>query len=255
MSAASLDCDVIVDVRLPPRATHSSAWAARLRAAVEGDESDYPDLLNDIGRLARRVARRLLARCSCGDAIVEDIVQETLMAVHIKRRSWDYGRPVEPWAAAVAHNKAVDAIRRAKTSRETKLDGLEDDLIAPRDFAPEARGDVEKLLATLKPRQREIVTAVMLREEPVADVARRLSMTDVAVRVALHRAVKAMGAFVGRSDDPLNSRAESAGVSTRRCVQERPAKASSRLRSRPVVNAFESSSMSATQLAGATWAP
>jgi RNA polymerase sigma-70 factor (ECF subfamily) len=197
MNGATLDCDA--DATPAGKTTHPSLWAVRLRAAIDGDESGYPDLLDDIGRLARKVARNQVARWNYGESIVEDIVQETLIAVHCKRDSWDCARPVEPWAATLARNKAIEAMRRARIGREAKLEDLEEDVVAPPDPAPETRGDVERLLSRLKPRQKDIVTSVMLREEPVAEVARRLSMSEIAVRVAMHRAVKSMGAAVGAS--------------------------------------------------------
>ena len=42
----------------------------------------------------------------------EDIVQDALLAMHLKRDTWDDSQPLEPWLRAIAHHKMVDHLRR-----------------------------------------------------------------------------------------------------------------------------------------------
>jgi RNA polymerase sigma-70 factor (ECF subfamily) len=185
--------------RAPRRCRPESEWTAGMRAAIGGDEAAYRGLLGDVGALARDVARRLVARFDFGEAIVDDIVQETLLAVHVNRETWDGARPVMPWAATIARNKTIDELRRSKAARCAPIDDFIDDLAAPASTEPDARMEVERLIAGLGPRQREIVVSIALREESIADVASRLAMSNVAVRVAFHRSLRAM-ADAFRSD-------------------------------------------------------
>ena len=57
------------------------------------------------------------------------------------------------------------------------------------------RQDVIRLLDHLKPRQRDIVRSISIDGHSIQDVARRLDMSEVAVRVALHRAIKLLAAL------------------------------------------------------------
>src|SRR5579864_5017097 len=69
-------------------------WSCRMRAAIAGNDAPYRRLLEDTRRLARNVAKGMIFRSEVADAIVEDVAQETLIAVHIGRHSWDPSRSV-----------------------------------------------------------------------------------------------------------------------------------------------------------------
>ena len=63
----------------------------------------------------------------------------------------------------------------------------------------ERYSDARKLMETPAPRQRDIVTSISLDGKSISETAKRLSMSEVAVRVALHRALKSLGAAWRRS--------------------------------------------------------
>jgi RNA polymerase sigma-70 factor (ECF subfamily) len=159
-----------------------------MRSALAGDQAAYRRLLTEITPHVRAVARRNLG---AGSADVEDIVQETLLAVHLKRGTWDPSLPFTPWLSAVVRHKAIDALRRRGGRAEVTIDGFEDTLAAPLDDGAVGL-DVETALASLDPRQRAIVEQVSLHGRSAAEVGAALEMTEGAVRVALHRALKAM---------------------------------------------------------------
>src|SRR5271155_5535125 len=87
-------------------------WAPMMRAALAGDEAAYRRLLEEIGRVVRVKARGALSRARVGDADIEDVVQETLLAIHLKRQTWDGGLRLAPWGNAIARHKIIDAMRR-----------------------------------------------------------------------------------------------------------------------------------------------
>ena len=159
---------------------------------MDGDARAYRRLLEDVGRLARKVAARVVSSRNCPHEMIDDAVQETLLAVHQILPAWDRTRPLETWVVAVARNKAIDAIRLARFHRLRPLDEF-DEAIAPGfASAPEAHIDVSRLIGRLSPRGRAIVEAIVYRDEAIADVAARFSMSAGAVRVAFHRATKTM---------------------------------------------------------------
>jgi RNA polymerase sigma-70 factor, ECF subfamily len=157
-------------------------WAGMMHAAVAGDQTIYRRLLEEIGRSVRTMARSAFARARAGDADVEDVVQETLLAIHLKRDTWDGGLRLAPWVAAIARHKIIDAMRR-RGARRFPPTAAED---------PHARSDAERLIAQLAPRQRDIVRSISLEGQSIAATAERLAMTEGAVRVALHRSLKAL---------------------------------------------------------------
>ena len=165
-----------------------------MRAALGGDEAAYRRLLADIGRAIRPAIRAALARSRLGDADIEDVVQETLLAIHLKRQTWDASEKLTPWVFTIARYKTIDAMRRRGVRRAEPIEDFEAVLAAPETPDPHQRSDVERLMETLSPRARDIVKSISLEEQSITTTATRLGMTEVAVRVALHRALKSLAA-------------------------------------------------------------
>ena len=183
----------------PIKGSLDDPWSRMMTASIAGDEGAYRRLLEDIGRSVRAMARGAFARAGVGDADVEDAVQETLLAIHLKRHTWDPEQPLAPWVYAIARHKVIDALRRRGRRKVEPLENFEEFLAAPEAEDPHALSDARKLLETLAPRQRDIVTSISLDGQSIAATAKRLSMSEVAVRVALHRALKSLGAAWRRS--------------------------------------------------------
>lgn len=168
-------------------------WAAWMTAAMAGDTAAYRRFLVAVTPYLRAVARHRcrIAGVSEGDA--EDVVQEVLLAIHLKRGTWDASRPIGPWLAAIVRNKVIDTLRRRGRHVTVPIDDVIDTLRAP-NGAPDAGGggEIDGLLAGLKVRQRDIVKAISIEGVSVRETAGRLGMTEGAVRVALHRALKTL---------------------------------------------------------------
>src|SRR5580658_9924466 len=101
-------------------------WSRMMKAAIAGDEGVYRGLLEDIGRSVRAMARAAFTRARVGDADIEDAVQETLLAIHLKRHTWDPGQKLAPWVHAIARHKIVDTLRRRGTRRFEPLEDFQD---------------------------------------------------------------------------------------------------------------------------------
>jgi RNA polymerase sigma-70 factor, ECF subfamily len=169
-------------------------WAVLMKAAMAGNEAVYRRLLEEIGRAVRARARGAFQRSRLGDADVEDVVQETLLAIHLKRHTWDPSQKLAPWVAAIARHKIIDAMRRRGARRAEPIEDFEDILAAPVEEDPHTLSDAKRLVDALPERQRDIVQSISLDGQSIAATATRLAMTEVAVRVALHRALKSLGA-------------------------------------------------------------
>ena len=115
-------------------------WAALLAAAQAGDSRAMARFLTQVTPLIRAVVRargRSLPR-----DLHEDVVQEVLLAIHLKRDSWQPDTPLRPWLYAVTRYKVIDAFRR-RGSRvhlpihdfaEIMADSRTDDPTAARDL-------------------------------------------------------------------------------------------------------------------------
>ena len=167
-------------------------WATMMRAALAADEVVYRRLLEEIGRAVRPMARGAFSRARVGDADVEDVVQETLLAIHLKRQTWNGGQKMAPWVNAIARHKIIDAMRRRGVRRWEPIEDFEAVLAAPEVEDPHTRSDVERLMEALPARSRDIVKSISLDGQSIGATAARLEMTEVAVRVALHRALKSL---------------------------------------------------------------
>ncbi len=177
----------------------SEEWATLMRAALAGDAASYRRLLTALTPALRAFARRTLAAAGRDAAEAEDVVQETLLALHLKRQTWDPAMPFGPWVRAIARHKAMDVLRRSGRRGEVPLDGLEE-LLAQDETAAEgelATRDAERIAATLNGREREVVEAVCLSGASTKEAGLRLAMSEGAVRVALHRALKRLAAAYG----------------------------------------------------------
>jgi len=178
-------------------AAREADWSDWMRAALDGDAAAYRRLLDALTPVLRAGARRGLTRAGVGTADVEDVVQETLLALHLKRHTWDRAQPLMPWVVTVARHKLVDGLRRRGRRIELPVGDFEEILAAPEERDPTEAGDVDRLLGRLAPRQRDIVRSITVEDRSIAATADRLGMTEGAVRVALHRGLKALAAFSG----------------------------------------------------------
>lgn len=172
--------------------------AELMRAALHGDERAYADFLRRAAQLVRgSVARRLRPVWPSG---VEDVVQETLLAVHLKRQTWRVDAPVLPWLAAIARYKAIDACRRRGVRIEIPIEDFAEVLAGPDTAAAaEDTQHIEVAVKTLSGGQQRVVRAIALEGRSIKETAAALDMKEGAVRVAFHRGLGAIAQRFGRS--------------------------------------------------------
>ncbi len=163
-----------------------------MRAGNAGDADSYRRLLLQLTPVLRAGARRGLARAGMADTDAEDVVQETLLAVHLKRQSWDEGAPFGPWLRAIARHKMIDTLRRRGRRIDLPLDDFYETLAGGESESSMLIADVDRHLECLPAGQRNVVRAIAVDGASIDETAARLSMINGAVRVALHRALRAL---------------------------------------------------------------
>jgi RNA polymerase sigma-70 factor, ECF subfamily len=182
-------------VNLPRELSSSVAWmdfeaelAPLWKRAQAGDEAAYREALEAIAaRLRGYFARRLLSV----PHEVEDLVQETLLALHLRRGTHDAELPVSNWVYAIARHKLVDLWRR-RSRREALHEPLDEtaSLHFPLREELPARRDLEVLLGTLPEAQRLAIRLIKIEGLSVAEASQRSGVTVSALKVRVHRGLK-----------------------------------------------------------------
>lgn len=181
-----------------PAATRLRESEERLRAlflsGLEGDAKAYQVFLKDLSSHLRAFFRRRLS--SLPDE-VEDLVQETLIAVHSQRHTYRRTLPLTAWVHAIARYKLVDLFR-SRAARDVLNDPWDDELqiLAASDIdAADARRDLATLLDSLPEGQRLPIVHMKLQGLSVIETAQATGMSESAVKVGVHRGLKALAAL------------------------------------------------------------
>ncbi len=171
-------------------AEQGDEWAPLLAAANAGDARAYAEFLQAVTPVLRGIVRAKGA--SLGAAGCEDVLQEVLLAIHLKRHTWEPGHPVRPWAYAIARYKVIDAFRARGRRIDLAIDDFADVLAAEAGPDPTEAADMDKMIGLLDRRSATIVRKIGLEGVSVAETGAALTMSEGAVRVALHRALKTL---------------------------------------------------------------
>lgn len=163
---------------------------------VAGDEAAAREMVERLWPQVIRIVRRHLPRRSSE----EDLAQEVFMKMFARLDQWRADMPLEHWVSRVAVNTCLDALRWHKRRPELRwadlseseaemLDNvLHDDSEASSGDAIAARELAHKLLETLKPADRLVLTMMDMEGRSVADVQRATGWSATLVKVRAFRA-------------------------------------------------------------------
>lgn len=171
-------------------------WEDLLARANDGDGAAFARFLRLVSPTLRAIIRARGANLPRDQQ--EDILQEVLLAIHLKRQTWMRGSPVRPWLYAVTRYKVIDAFRRRGSSIHLPLDDFIEILPDEATGAPLAARDADRMLGMIDSRSASLVRAVKLDGETPEAAGRHLGLNAVAARVALHRAMKRLGQIAER---------------------------------------------------------
>jgi RNA polymerase sigma-70 factor (ECF subfamily) len=158
-----------------------------MTGGLGGDAAAHSALLRALVPLLRSFYGR---RMRGAEADIEDLVQETLIAVHERRATYDRERPFTPWLYAIARYRLIDHQRRR---REVPVEDL-DTILAAEGFEDvlAARMDVERLLESLPPKQARAIRDTHVEGLSVSEAARGAGIGESDVKVSVHRGLKAL---------------------------------------------------------------
>lgn len=169
-------------------------WTDLMRSAISGDGAAYHRLLKAVTPVLRAAARRGLARAGQPLDQSEDIVQDILLAVHLKRHTWDANAPFAPWLFAIARNKLIDTLRRRGKRIFVNIDDFAETLAEQPAADTVPPGEVAARLSSLSARQRDVLQSIAVESASIKDTAAKFAISEGAVRVALHRALASLTA-------------------------------------------------------------
>ncbi len=162
-------------------------WAALMASAQKGSEVDYRQLLSELSEAIKHYLFSRIGR----QHFIEDCVQESLIAIHQARHSYDPRRRFRPWLFAIVRHKAIDTLRRQRGQQQLdrQQEVLQTDPQQDTDRKIEDYITHGRLMACLTPEHREALTLTKFIGLSNAEAATRLSISESAVKVRVHRAI------------------------------------------------------------------
>ncbi|HEY1746914.1 MAG TPA: sigma-70 family RNA polymerase sigma factor [Xanthobacteraceae bacterium] len=193
----------MVKVEPQNRSADDLRRSAQMASAQAGDRAAYETLLRECVPLIKSIADRQGVPPDHAD----DVVQDVLLTIHRARQTYDPARSFNGWLRIIAERRSIDVLRRVGRQRSREihaplaLESFADesaDLPRSSHDAP-ATKRVHAALATLPKRQREAVQILVLQDQSLAEAALLTRRSKGALKVNLHRGLKALrGLFAGK---------------------------------------------------------
>jgi len=163
-----------------------------LQRSFDGDHAAYREFLKLLSEILRAYLRRQLFRVGRAEHDAEDLVQEALLAIHARWHTFERDVPVTAWARAIARYKLIDFLRKSTNgARNLSLDDIEETAVTDGTAIDDALS-VVKLVAVLPEKLRRSLKLVRLNGLSTKEAAAATGMSEAAIKVNVHRGVKAI---------------------------------------------------------------
>ncbi|WNC71970.1 RNA polymerase sigma factor [Thalassotalea psychrophila] len=177
----------------------SYRWSTLMVSAQAGNESDYQQLLSELANVIHAYLRKRLGNQN----FIEDCVQESLLAIHKARHTYDPKRPFRPWFFTIVRHKMIDYLRHKKTFRKIIEHHQQEEEIRNQGVQPnmlEHSIDNGSLLNALPTQYKEVLTLTKLLGFTGAETAKQLGISESAVKVRVHRAINKLRQIIEAED-------------------------------------------------------
>lgn len=193
-SIRPLSGDKMMDIR-----SEEPELRALMLGGLDGDEAAHRALLVRLSIHLRAYFKGQLARIGKTPTDAEDLLQETLIALHTRRHTYDRSQLLTPWVYAIARYRLVDYLRREKASAaDLPVEGAPELFADDNAAAVDSRLDLQKLMAKLSPKMRQAIQMVKLDGWSVSEAAARSGMSESMVKVSVHRGLRALSLLIGK---------------------------------------------------------
>lgn len=176
-----------------------SGWSELLTAAQRGDSEAYRLFLTSILPFVQALVRKHI----WSEDMAADVVQDALLTVHRVRHTYEPGRPVKPWLAAIAARRSIDAMRRRgrigmrEVHNEPAYETFADPRANENETADSAR-TLAQMTSGLSERQKEAVDLLKVKELSLAEASALSGQSVASLKVNVHRAIKKMRVRFGK---------------------------------------------------------
>ena len=180
-------------------AANEAELRALMKAGLGGDAAAYRSLLSRLSASLRAYYKGRLARIGRSATEAEDLMQEALMAIHTRRHTYDPAEALTPWVYAIARYKLIDHLRRTRAAMaDVPIEDAEDIMAQDDHVGTESANDLTRLMGQLPEKMRRAIQSVKLDGLSVAEAASRCGMSESAVKVNVHRGLKALVSSIAR---------------------------------------------------------
>jgi len=179
--------------------SHEIELKALMLASLDGDATSHRALLEKLSRRLRAYYKGKLAGIGRGVIEAEDLVQDAVLAIHLKRHTYDPAEPLTPWVHAIARYKLIDFLRRSRTSfADVPIEEADTIMAHDDNVDAESTYDVKRLMERLPKNMRCAIEAVKLDGLSIAEAAQRCGISESGVKVNIHRGLKALATLIAR---------------------------------------------------------
>jgi RNA polymerase sigma-70 factor, ECF subfamily len=172
---------------------------ALMLASLDGDAASHRALLERLSRRLRAYFKAKLSGIGRSASEAEDLVQDALLAIHLKRHTYNPSEPLTPWVYAIARYKLIDFLRRNRSSRaDVPIDEADNVMAHDDNVGAESSYDLKRLMRQLPKNMRCSIEAVKLDGRSVAEAADRCGLSESGVKMSIHRGLKALAALIAK---------------------------------------------------------
>jgi RNA polymerase sigma-70 factor (ECF subfamily) len=164
-------------------------------SSSDGDDNAYFEFLLTLSGYLRGFFRK---RMQANPDHVEDLVQEVLLAIHVKRHTYNKELPISAWIHAISKYKYIDFLRRRRSFVAFDwLDDYHEIFVLSDNTALESQRDINRLLLSLPENLRIPIQLTKLDGYSVKEASKIASMSESAIKIGVHRGLKKLSSALG----------------------------------------------------------
>ena len=165
-------------------------WSELVKRSQNGDKDAYRQFLSLLhetfmGFILKKVQKKEMA---------EEICQEVLLGVHKSLHTFDTNRSILSWVYSIAHYKISDYWRQYEKHKD--VHSYADDIAeSPESHNQLARVQIKEVLNSFKKlssAQRTFIELSKIEGHSIKEIAEKTNTSESAVKVGIHRALKAL---------------------------------------------------------------
>lgn len=162
-----------------------------LVASQGGDSQSYHQFLVEASELLKPFIRRKVKSVE----IIDDVLQDTLLAIHKSRHSYLPERSVLAWMFVICEHRIIDFYRQFRRLEKREIQTFADIEVEQIEHPHSIL--LEELLQRLPLKQREVIELLKFQGLSIKEVSAKTGLSESAVKVTTFRGYEAMKRLKG----------------------------------------------------------